>query len=55
MDIHLTGEGWDEKALKGVVGLLFDYDAMCHARFTVTDAALRERLTALAPDIPCNE
>ena len=55
MDIHLDGEGWDEEALKGVVGLLFDYDAMGHTRFTVADAALRERLVALAPDIPCRD
>ena len=55
MDIHLTGSDWDEAALKGVVGLLFDYDAMAHTRFTVADAAIRERLAAVAPEIPCNE
>ena len=55
MDIHLDGEGWDEEAMKGVVGLLFDYDAMGHTRFTVADAAVRERLSGLAPDIPCGE
>ena len=55
MDIHLDGEGWDEEAMKGVVGLLFDYDAMGHTRFTVADAAVRERLVALAPDIPCGD
>ena len=54
MDIHLTGSDWNEAALKGVVGLLFDYDAMAHTRFTVADAAVRERLAALAPEIPCH-
>ena len=55
MDIHLEGEGWDEEALKGVAGLLFDFDAVAHCRFTVSDPTLRERLAALAPDIPCSD
>ena len=55
MDIHLEGEGWTDEALKGVAGLLFDFDAVAHCRFTVSDPALRERLAALAPDIPCSD
>ena len=55
MDIHLEGTAWKEEDLQRLADLIFDFDAVGHTRFTVADPAVRERLSALVPTIPCGE
>ena len=52
MDIHLGGTAWKDEDLQRLADLIFDFDAVGHTRFTVTDPAVRQRLAAIAPDIP---